>query len=148
MKKTMSWHPALGGLAISALLSVMSPALAETTSFKAELSGASEVPATSSKGTGSVTATYDSASKQLSYTVDYSGLSGPATAAHFHGPAAPGQNAGVAAAIPAPVTSPIKGTLTLNDAQQNDLMSGKWYLNIHTAANKGGEIRGQLQKSQ
>lgn len=144
--KTLSWHPALAGLAISAMLSVLSPALAETTTLKASLSGASEVPATSSKGTGTVTATYDSSTKQLSYTIDYSGLSGPATAAHFHGPAAAGQNAGVAAAIAPPLASPIKGSVTLNDAQQNDLMSGKWYVNIHTAANKGGEVRGQLQK--
>ena len=146
--KTMSWHPALAGLAISAMLGLISPAFAETVTFKANLSGASEVPANSSKGTGTVTANYDTSTKQLSYTVDYSGLSGPATAAHFHGPGAAGQNAGVAAAIAAPLASPIKGSVAVNDAQQNDLMSGKWYVNIHTAANKGGELRGQLQKSQ
>jgi hypothetical protein len=44
--------------------------------------------------------------------------------------------------------SPIKGSATLNDAQAADLMAGRWYFNIHTAANKGGEIRGQVVKGQ
>jgi hypothetical protein len=43
-------------------------------------------------------------------------------------------------------TSPFEGEATLNDAQASDLMAGKWYINIHTAANKGGEIRGQVTK--
>lgn len=146
--KTTSCRPALAGLAISAMLGLAMPALAETTMFRADLSASAEVPPTSSKGTGTVTAAYDTSTKQLSYTVDYSGLTGPATAAHFHGPAAPGHNAGVAVPLQAPLDSPIKGTVTLNDAQQSDLMLGKWYLNIHTAANKGGEIRGQLAKTQ
>jgi hypothetical protein len=39
--------------------------------------------------------------------------------------------------------SPIKGTATLTAAQSADLLAGKWYVNLHTAANGGGEIRGQ-----
>jgi hypothetical protein len=121
---------------------------AEEITFKAKLSGTSEVPPTDGKGTGNVTATYDTASKKLAYTIDYSGLSGPATAAHFHGPAPAGQNGGVAVPVAPPLTSPIKGSATLDAAQANDLMAGKWYLNIHTAANKGGELRGQVEKAQ
>ena len=68
---------------------------------------------------------------------------GDAKAAHFHGPAAPGANAGVE--VPIPVgPSPMKGTATLTDAQMADFLGGKIYVNIHTEANKGGEIRGQL----
>ena len=52
-------------------------------------------------------------SKQLSYTADYSGLTGNATMAHFHGPADPGKNAGIVVPVQGSVVSPIKGTATL-----------------------------------
>jgi hypothetical protein len=71
---------------------------------------------------------------------------GPATAAHFHGPAEAGKNAGVAVAIPNATSSPVEGSATLTDAQAADLVAGKYYINIHTAANPGGEIRGQVTK--
>ncbi len=122
-----------------------SPSYAETVKFKADLTGASEVPPNTSTAIGTVTATYDTANKQLSWQGSYSGLSGPATAAHFHGPAPAGKNAGVALAIK-PATSPLEGSATLTDAQAADLMAGDWYVNIHTDANKGGEVRGQLTK--
>jgi len=98
------------------------------------------------KGTGTLQGTYDTASKQLSYTVNYSGLSGNATAAHFHGPADTGKTAGVVVPVQGSVASPVKGSTTLTDAQAADLMAGKWYFNIHTEANKPGEIRGQVTK--
>jgi hypothetical protein len=72
-------------------------------------------------------------------------LTGPATAAHLHGPAPEGKNAGVMVPI-APATSPLEGSATLNDAQAKALMDGDMYVNVHTAENKGGEIRGQLKK--
>ena len=56
----------------------------------ADLKAASEVPPNDSKGTGAVTATYDTASKKFTYTITYMNLTGAATAAHFHGPAAVG----------------------------------------------------------
>ena len=134
----------LSVLGVLALCLVSGAAQAETKIFKATLSGASEVPPTTSAGTGAATATLDTATNKLSWDVAYSGLTGPALAAHFHGPADPGQNAGVA--VPLKVTpSPIKGSKVLTAAQAADLEAGKYYVNIHTAANKGGEIRGQLQ---
>ncbi len=135
----------VGAAAIAALLALASPSYAETVKFKADLTGASEVPPNTSTATGTVTATYDTASKQLSWQGSYSGLSGPATAAHFHGPAPAGKNAGVALAIK-PSTSPFEGSATLTDPQAADLMAGNWYVNIHTDANKGGEVRGQFTK--
>ncbi len=136
----------LAGLAVSALLASGSLALAEAVKLKADLKGATEVPPTDSKGTGTAAITYDSADKKLTWTVTYSGLSGPATAAHFHGPAEPGKNAGVAVPIPNQATSPVNGSATLTDAQAADLLAGKYYVNVHTAANPGGEIRGQATK--
>lgn len=134
------------GLALSALVASGFAARSEEVKMKADLKAASEVPANDSKGTGNAAVTFDTAAKKLSWTVTYSGLSGPATAAHFHGPAEPGKNAGVAVPIPNQATSPVTGSATLTDAQAADLMGGKYYVNIHTAANPGGEIRGQVTK--
>jgi hypothetical protein len=120
---------------------------AETMRFAAHLTGASEVPPNDTTGTGDVDATLDTASNQFSYTVTYSGLTGPAVAAHFHGPAGPGVNAPPVITV-APLESPMKGTATLTAPQKADLTSGKWYFNIHTAAHPGGEIRGQLAQAQ
>jgi hypothetical protein len=131
-------------LSLAAMLSINSVASAETLKFKASLKAAEEVPANDSKGAGTLDAIYDTSSKQLSYTADYSGLTGSATMAHFHGPADPGKNAGILIPVQGSVASPIKGTATLTDAQAADLMSGKMYFNVHTEKNKGGEIRGQV----
>jgi hypothetical protein len=133
-------------VASAALLLAIAPALADTVKFKADLKGASEVPATDSKGTGAVDASYDTATKALTWTVTYSGLTGNASAAHFHGPAAVGANASPVVPIPPPLTSPIKGNATLTDAQAADLSAGNWYFNIHTAKFPDGEIRGQVTK--
>jgi hypothetical protein len=132
----------LAALAVGILFA--GPAFAEK--MKATLNGKSETPPNTSTATGTADIDYDAATKKLSWKVTYSGLSGPATAAHFHGPAEPGKNAGVAVAIPNAGTSPVEGSATLTDAQAADLTAGKYYVNIHTSANPGGEIRGQVTK--
>ena len=137
---------AVGGAAGAVLLSSTKSSQAAPMKFKADLKGSSEVPPTTSSGTGTCTASYDPATKMLTWEGSFSGLSGPATAAHFHGPAEAGKNAGVAVAIPNAGTSPVSGSATLTDAQAADLMAGKYYVNVHTAANPGGEIRGQVMK--
>jgi hypothetical protein len=120
-------------------------AMAETVTFHATMDGAAEVPANTTKGSGVATVMLDTATHKITYTVTYSGLTGPATMAHIHGPAEPGKNAGVVVPFKDPA-SPIKGEATLTDAQQADMMAGKYYVNVHTAEHKGGEIRGQLTK--
>jgi CHRD domain len=135
----------LPGVVLAACVMFASPARAETISFKADLKASEAVPPNDSKGTGAVTATYDTASKKLTWKGNYSGLTGPATMAHFHGPAEPGKNAGVAVPI-TPSTSPFENSANLTDAQAADLLTGRWYVNVHTAAHPGGEIRGQLVK--
>ena len=114
-----------------------------TVALSASLSGAAEVPAKTTDGTGTLTGTLDKSTGTLHYKVVYSGLSGPATMAHFHGPAMPGTNAGVVVPFPS-AASPIEGETKLSQAQMDDLLAGKWYANVHTAANPGGEIRGQV----
>jgi CHRD domain len=143
---TATIHNGLIGLALTAFLGASSVAVAETITYKAVLNAQSQPTPNDSKGTGTAEVTYDTTSKTLTWTVTFDGLTGPATAAHFHGPAEPGQNAGVALLIGNNPTSPAKGTATLTDAQAADLAAGRWYINIHTAANRGGEIRGQVVK--
>ena len=133
--------PALFG---AVALALASPAMAQSVNFKANLSGTEEVPPIQSAAKGDFTATFDQASKRLTWKGNYSGLSGPATAAHFHS-AEKGKNGGVAVPI-APATSPMEGSATLNDQQAADLLAGRWYVNIHTEANKAGEIRGQMTR--
>jgi hypothetical protein len=135
-------------LAASAALSLMvaGGAHAATEKFMAKLDAATENPANDSKGMGMVNGTLDTATKMFNYDITYSGLTGPAMAAHFHGPAAPGANAPPALPVPAGGIMPgmIHGSATLTDAQISDLEGGKWYFNIHTAAHGGGEVRGQV----
>jgi CHRD domain len=134
------------GVAALALLG-LSPASAETFKLIASLDGASEVPPTTSKGTGSLTGTYDTTTKKLTWSVTYSSLTGPAVAAHFHGPAGPGKDAPVE--VPSPVgPSPLQGSATLTPSQEKDLLDGNVYFNIHTQANPKGEIRGQVSKAE
>ena len=132
------------GLATALMLSTS--VLAEEVSFSAELLGSAAVPANDSAGTGTVETTLDTETKVFKWSVTYEGLTGPATAAHFHGPADPGQTAGPVVPVE-DLESPMEGEATLDDAQIADLQAGKWYFNIHTAQYPDGEIRGQLQHS-
>lgn len=137
--------------AITAVAFVLSTGLAQATvvKFKADLSASAEVPAKDSTGTGTLTASLDTDTNELTYHIEYSGLTGPAVAAHFHGPAAPGVNSKPQVPIrTSPIASPIDGKVTLTAEQVKDLEDGKWYFNLHTSANPGGEIRGQVLKAE
>lgn len=97
---------------------------------------------TGSPGTGSATMTFDDVSNEFSWDISWSGLLGTETAAHFHGPAFPNQNAGVQVGVSA--ISPSIGSTVITNAQATDLLNGLWYINIHTDQFPGGEIRGQV----
>ena len=134
-------------IAAAALALSVASAVAGTIKYRAVLTGPAETPPTDSKGTGTVSATYDTETRTLTWTIDYSGLTGPAVAAHFHGPAPAGKPAAIEVPLKAPLDSPIKGSAVLTDSQAKDLMDGMMYFNIHTAAHMPGEIRGQLEKA-
>ncbi|MDU0370832.1 CHRD domain-containing protein [Hymenobacter endophyticus] len=107
----------------------------------ATLDGKQEVPANSSTATGAMTGTYDKTTRTLTYRVTYTGLT-PA-AGHIH-QAAPGVNGGVIVPFSSVATSPITGTATLSEADGAKLLSGETYVNLHTQAYSGGEIRGNM----
>lgn len=127
------------------ILCAAGAARAETMHFAATLTGTDEVPPNASTGHGVLSAELETAEKVLVYRATYADLSGPAMAAHFHGPAAPGQDAPPVVAVKN-ASSPISGTAILTDDQISDLEAGKWYFNVHTKANPGGEIRGQVKR--
>jgi hypothetical protein len=138
------------GGAGAALLAATSRGQAATSTFKADMKGSSEVPANTTSGTGSGTVTLDPNSNKITYNVTFSGLTGPATAVHIHGPAPAGKNAGVLIWLSTKgktASSPVSGSATMTAAQAQDLTNGQCYVNVHTAANPGGEIRGQLVQS-
>lgn len=137
--------PLLGALVFALPLVLTTAVRAEVIKLQAELKGGNEVPPNTSSGSGKAEAAFDTDTKVLTYTVTYANLTGPALGAHFHGPSEAGKNAGIALPFKS-AQSPIQGTATLTETQAADLLAGKWYANIHTAANPGGELRGQMMK--
>ena len=129
------------------LVVLAQPGIAAPLSFKVDLNGAQQVPPVRTGATGTADLTYDPATRVLTWDVNHSGLSGQATMAHFHGPATQGENAPPVISLSengAAVSNPIKGQATLTPEQAQQMTAGEWYINVHTQANPGGEIRGQV----
>lgn len=133
-------------LAAAVSLAVMSPASAKDKRFTANLTGASEVPPTGSAAKAKAKVNYNAANRKLKWTVTYSDLSGPLTAAHFHGPAGEGENAPPMVTIE-PLDAKLQGTAELTEDQEKALNDGKMYINLHTAKFPNGEIRGQVKSN-
>ncbi len=115
--------------------------------YEFPIDGLQEVPAVATPATGFGIVDLDSDTNMLSWTITWSGLIAPATAAHFHAPAAPGANAGVALAIPgfAGLSSGmVVGSALISDLFESRIIDGLSYVNIHTSFRPGGEIRGQV----
>jgi CHRD domain len=142
---------AVAALAALAWVGSAAVAVAAPQTITVPLSGASQVPAVQTPGSGTATLTYDPATRVVTWSIQYQGLTSPVTMAHFHGPASASQNAGVevwmshrgASSSPSPIT----GSATLTSAQAQQFTSGQMYVNVHTKNNPGGEIRGQVPAS-
>ena len=133
----------VGGSAIAS--DSAKPAPKMTKKYSAALNVGQEVgtvKSTKRGAAGRFTATLDGTT--LTYTLTFTHLSGPASAAHIHGPAARHVAAGILVALCSPCTSPASGTVTLTQAQIDQVNAGKTYVNVHTAKNPNGEIRGQI----
>src|SRR5689334_9690537 len=138
----MGWRFAVGSGALALLAA--GAASAADLHFSARLSGRGEAPAVTTKAVGELQAVLDADTRLLTYKLTYQGLSGPAAGAQFHGPAKSGQTAPPTVVV-ADAANPISGEATLTEAQVAELKKGLWYVNVATAANPGGEIRGQVK---
>lgn len=145
---------AIGAIVATQVLASVGPvSAAGPETFNATLSGGSETPPAAGGGSGNATVTIAADELSIGYTVNYSGLSGAVVAAHIHIGAV-----GVAGPIILPLAvgpTPLTGTLTATDLKAAGgvttftgalaaIRAGGTYVNLHTAANPGGEIRGQL----
>jgi len=143
------FRSALSRLAFSCVVAFGAGAVAASSAMAAtvtaHLDGASEVPPLMNDAGGDMEGMLDTKTGVFTWKITYTGLSGMATAGHFHGPAMPGVNAGVVLPFKGNLVSPVVGTATLTPEQVTALEDGKWYVNLHTAAHPGGEIRGQLK---
>lgn len=134
---------ALRVLAVSlATLAFAVAASATTYTFSYILSGASEVPPNASPAFGSGTLFLDTVANTISVSYTFSGLVASQTAAHIHGPAAAGANAGVLVGFPLGNLS--NNVFGITDTIEGHILAGLTYINVHSTAFPGGEIRGQV----
>jgi hypothetical protein len=147
MKMSIIGKVVIVAACLAAMGTWTAPSKAASQSFKVMLTGAQQVPPVETPATGAAELTYDPATRVLTWNVSYSGLSGPATMAHFHGPAAEGKNGSPVIWLSpkgSAVEAPIKGEATLTPEQAQQFSAGEWYINVHTEAHQPGEIRGQV----
>ena len=148
MKQVLNPFLIVGTLCATLFLSACEEVdLDDTYVLSGTASGSQEVPPVGSAGSGMLTGTYDADDNLLQYSITWTGLTGPASAIHFHGPAAAGANAGpihTLTIINNGTAGSAGGNITIADSTETYLLSGRIYYNIHTAANPNGEIRGQV----
>jgi hypothetical protein len=144
--KTMSRRSVMVLAGLSAAVAAAGLAQAAPISFTVALSGAQQVPPVATPGSGTADITWDPATRVVTWSITYSGLSSDATMAHFHRGAA-GKNGPVVIWLStkgAAPSSPFTGTATLTPGQAANFLAGHGYINVHTKDHPAGEIRGQV----
>lgn len=147
MTRSTLWRAAAAGVALLVLVGCgqLRPSN-KIDIYEAVLNGAQEVPSVSTSASGQAEAQFNNNTSVLTWKVSYGGLSAAPTGGHIHGPAGPGQNAGVVIPFGGNLSVlPITGQATLTAVQAGQLGAGLWYVNLHTGNNPNGEIRGQLR---
>lgn len=140
-------HHAAGILAMAAAIafSAVSPALAQgTTTLHATLTGAAHVPPVTTDGTGTGTFTYNPTTMTLTWSITYTGLSGPVIRATISGPAAATANGNPVMSLGNNLATPINGSAVLTQEQASQLLNGQLYIDIRTGQHRTGEVRGQI----
>ena len=128
---------------VIALCCVSGVAFGQVLNFEFPIDASQEVPPNGSPATGVGLVQLDLATLQLSWNITFSGLLGAQTAAHFHGPAPECENAGIVIGLP--LGSPIVGSQMVTEAAAQEILDGRWYVNVHSNMHPGGEIRGQVE---
>ncbi|HEX5453117.1 MAG TPA: CHRD domain-containing protein [Stellaceae bacterium] len=146
MVNTIPGRVLVAAACLSAVAMAASARAAPTT-IDVKLTPSNCVPPVETSATGTADLTYDPATRKVTWTVHYSGLSSPATMAHFHGPGQPGKNASVVIWLTTrgtPPHNPITGEATLTPEQAQQFTAGEWYVNLHTRTHPACELRGQV----
>ena len=137
------------GMSNSGMMKPADTMMAKMSTFSGTVSGSNEVPAVTSSVSGNVTLTLNEDAKTAQVTGMVMNLSGAPVASHIHAPALKGSNAGVLKPLTYTASGTnmytISGGFSLTDAEIADLKAKKFYFNIHTPANPGGEGRAQLE---
>jgi hypothetical protein len=124
------------------------PIVENTYTISGTASGSQVVPAVAGSGTGTITGTYDQETRELTYTNTWSGLTGaPTTGGFYYG--ATGVNGTMVGSpwtydVSTTESGSASGTMTLTEAQEDQLLAGDWYYGYSTVANVDGEVRGQI----
>jgi len=119
----------------------------KTYTLSGSASGSNEIPSNTTTGTATLSGTYSAKTNSLTYTINWTGLSNIVTAAHFHGPASTTETANPMLDITIGtngISGSTSATVTVTDAFESALLSGKIYYNLHTALYVNGEIRSQV----
>jgi len=144
--KTMSRRAVLVSAGVLSALWIGRLAQAAPETFTVALSGAQQVPPVATPGSGTANLTWDPATRIVTWSITYSGLSSDATMSHFHR-GVTGKNGPVVIWLSTkgnPPSSPIAGTATLTPTQAAQFAAGDWYINLHSKDHPAGEIRGQV----
>jgi CHRD domain-containing protein len=144
----LSATAALLGFALVVAGAAVARSQATEIQLATSLNATQEVPAptgdvSAGRGTFSATVTKSDTGAVVSWQLSFSGLTGAAGAAHIH-IAAVGQPGPVAVPLCGPCASPASGSANVDATVLSALETGGAYVNVHTAANAAGEIRGQL----
>jgi hypothetical protein len=137
---------AAAGVAVASVASASSTT--STYTYRAKMTPGAETPKpkapAAAKGTFTATVTGSGAVRTMKWKLTFSGLSGAAVGAHVHK-----GRAGVAGAVLVPLCGPCRsgqtGTTRISSGAADLLERGQTYVNVHTAKNQGGEIRGQVK---